>query len=205
MDCDGRSGAARLRNALLRASGRPGVLAVQPSFETPAAPAPQDEVQKGWAGNGSVHFFLWKSGAIALRSMRSHMLVLVNDLMKSIQDTACRVGKAKRPHADARHRQTWARRCAPLPTLRAFEALSDLILRSRRSRRLEGCCAAPTRRHPSRRAQERAPQDEATESFHGLVGWAKARSSRRAHAATAFRQTWARRCAPLLALRAAPR
>ena len=49
--------------------------------------------------------------------------------------------------------------------LRGSDTSSDLILRSLRSKRLEGwprvhCCG-----HPSRRAQERAPQDEGGDCF----------------------------------------
>jgi hypothetical protein len=44
---------------------------------------------------------------------------------------------------------------------------TDLILRSLQSKRLEGWCYAWTRGHPSRRAQGRAPQDEAGDTLIG--------------------------------------
>ena len=65
-------------------------------------------------------------------------------------------------------RQGWVQ--FDLLSVRTHEASSDLILRSVRRTRLEGWLSARTRGHPSRRAQERAPQDEVRELSHGLYG-----------------------------------
>jgi hypothetical protein len=123
----------------------------------------------------ALHFFLWKSGAIALRSSGLHVLEHFPITPTPIVSLPGLTGQSS----------THGRR------------LLDRPVKPRSSRAMTANCVC----QPERETALVSFFMKSTQH----IGWAKARSSRRAHAGAKHGQTWARRCAPLPTLRAALR